>query len=99
MRAAEVAKALSSQTRLNILRLLRNPRANFTSRREGDLSDAGVCVSLIAEKVGISQPTATRHLDVLRNAGLIQTQRIGQWTFHRRDEAGIDDALALLRSV
>lgn len=97
--ATEIAKALSSATRLRILELLKDPRGNFTSRREGDLSDAGVCVSLIAAKVGVSQPTATRHLDVLRSAGLLDTERVGQWTFHRRDQDGIRHALAVLRDV
>ncbi|UYM06344.1 ArsR/SmtB family transcription factor [Solicola gregarius] len=99
MRVHEVARALASETRLTILELLREPSKRLASQREGDLGEAGACVSLIAATVGISQPTATRHLDILRAAGLITTERIGQRTFHRRNEAGIAEAQVILGQV
>jgi len=73
----EIAKALASPTRVSILGWLKDPDANFVSRRPGDLSAAGVCASLIAEKAGIAAPTASRHLDVLRRAGLILALTFG----------------------
>lgn len=91
--------AFAAETRLNILARLKDPQANFTSQRAGDLNPAGVCVSLIAHKAGISQPTASRHLEVLRRAGLIQTRRIAQWNFHHRDEAGLEKARELLARI
>lgn len=91
-----VAKALSSGTRMRILRWLRDPEGNFESRVEGDLTEDGVCVNLIAAKAGISQPTASRHLAVLKGAGLVETRRVAQRNYHRRDEAGIDQAKQLL---
>jgi DNA-binding transcriptional ArsR family regulator len=48
-----------------------------------------VCGLLIAEKLKVSQPTASEHLKVLARAGLIRSKRIKQWTFYRRDEARI----------
>lgn len=75
------------------------PDAHFVSRRPGDLGPAGVCASLIAEKAGISAPTASRHLDVLRRAGLIETERIAGWSFHRRSPAGLDLAHRLLDDI
>jgi ArsR family transcriptional regulator len=95
----EVAKALASPTRVHILDWLKEPAANFVSRREGDLSRSGVCASLIAEKVGASQPTVSRHLDVLRRAGLIETERVAGWSYHRRNEAGLARARQLLADV
>lgn len=94
-----MAKALASPTRVRILDWLRDPAGNFVSRRQGDLSGAGVCASLIAKKVGASAPTVSRHLDVLRRAGLIQTERIGGWSFHRRDEGGLAQAKQLLARI
>lgn len=94
-----LAAALASETRVRILELLRDPEANFVSQREGDLCDAGACVSLIATQIGVSQPTISRHLDQLRRAGLIETERIAQWNFHRRQEAGIARAVHILRDV
>ena len=94
-----IAKALSSPIRLKVLDWLRDPEANFDSRREGDLSRSGACVSLIAHKAAISQPTASRHLEVLRRAGLVGTERVAQWNFHHRDEAGLSRARDLLAQI
>lgn len=96
MEEVEVAKALSSGTRVGILRWLRDPAGNFESVVEGDLTDDGVCVNLIAAKAGVSQPTASRHLTVLKDAGLVETRRVAQRSYHRRDEAGIERAKRLL---
>jgi DNA-binding transcriptional ArsR family regulator len=43
----------------------------------------------IAEKLGVSQPTATEHMKVLSHAGFVRSKRIKQWTFYKRDEARI----------
>lgn len=99
MDVVDVAKALASPTRVSILGWLKDPDANFVSRRPGDRSAAGVCASLIAEKAGIAAPTASRHLDVLRRAGLIETERVAGWTFHRRSPAGLDRAADLLGDI
>lgn len=99
MDVVEVAKALASPTRVNILGWLKEPGTHFVSRRAGDLGPAGVCASLIAERAGISAPTASRHLDVLRRAGLIETERIAGWSFHRRNPAGLELAHQLLDDV
>ena len=97
--AVEVAKALSSSTRADILHWLKDPDGNFVSRREGDLSPRGVCASLIAEKVGVAQPTASRHLDVLRRAELIETERVMGWAYHRRNEDGLARARRALADL
>ena len=86
---AEVFRALASPKRLQILEWLRNPVANFPPQRDGDLVDDGVCVIFIADKLGVSQPTATAHLQALARARLVTSKRVGQWTFYKRDEAAI----------
>ena len=63
---------------------------------DGDLSEDGVCVSLIAARAGVSQPTISRHLSVLKSAGLVETRRVAQRNYHRRDESGIVEAKRLL---
>ena len=50
-------KALANDRRLLILSWLKDPRANFRPQVDGDLVDDGVCAVLIAEKLGVSQPT------------------------------------------
>ena len=42
-----------------------------------------------SDKLGVSQPTATTHLQALARAGLVTSKRVGQWTFFKRDEAAI----------
>ena len=80
-------KALGNDRRLQILMWLKDPRAHFREQVDGDLVADGVCGSLIAEKLGVSQPTLSEHMRVLAQAGLVIPKRIKQWTFYRRDEA------------
>jgi DNA-binding transcriptional ArsR family regulator len=86
---AEVFRALASPKRLQILEWLRDPVTHFPPQRDGDLVADGVCVIFIADKLGVSQPTATTHLQALARAGLVTSKRVGQWTFFKRDEAAI----------
>jgi DNA-binding transcriptional ArsR family regulator len=82
-------RALSNDRRLQILDWLRNPTRHFPPQVDGDLVDDGVCGLLIARKLRVSQPTASEHLKILLQAGLVRGKRIKQWTFYKRDEARI----------
>lgn len=82
-------RALGNERRLLILEWLKDPVVHFPAQRDGDLVADGVCGVLIAEKLGISQPTLSEHLKVLSQAGLVRAKRIKQWTFYQRDEARI----------
>jgi ArsR family transcriptional regulator len=88
-RPTPVLKALANDSRLDILRWLKNPRANFPPQVDGDLVRDGVCSRFIAQKLGVGAPTASEHLRVLVQAGLIRGKRIKQWTFYQRDERRI----------
>ena len=89
MLTAQVLKALASERRLEILNWLRDPTAHFPPQVDGDLIKDGVCGLFIAEKLGVSQPTASEHLRVLTHAGLVRGKKIRQWTFYKRDEKRI----------
>ena len=89
-------RALASDRRLLILEWLKRPRAHFRPQVDGDLVKDGVCGALIAEKLGVSQPTCGEHLKVLSRAGLVHGKKIKQWVFYRRDEARIAEAKAML---
>ncbi|MGH6869965.1 MAG: ArsR/SmtB family transcription factor [Rhizomicrobium sp.] len=82
-------RALASERRLQILDWLKDPRAHFALQTDGDLVKDGVCGQRIAEKLKVSQPTASEHLRVLVQAGFLRPKRIRQWIFYRRDEAKI----------
>lgn len=68
---------------------LKDPEAHFPPQVDGDLVKDGVCLAFIAEKLGVSQPTATEHMKVLSQAGIVRSKRIKQWTFYKRDETRI----------
>ena len=89
MISAAITKALANEGRLKILHWLKDPNAHFPPQKEGDLVRDGVCGLFIAAKLGISAPTASEHLRVLTQAGLIRGKRIKQWTFYKRDERRI----------
>lgn len=84
-------KALASDKRVAIMEWLRDPTAHFPPQRDGDLVEDGVCSVFIADKLGVSQPTASVHLKLLTAAGLLRAKKIKQWTFYRRDEQRITE--------
>jgi ArsR family transcriptional regulator len=94
--SADVFRALASEKRLQILEWLKDPRAHFPEQVDGDLVDDGVCGIFLAEKLGVSQPTASVHLKVMTSAGLLTAKKIKQWTFYKRNEKGIRAAKATL---
>ena len=89
MKEEAVLRALANDRRLQILDWLKQPRRHFRPQVDGDLVEDGVCGVLIAEKLGVSQPTASEHMKILLHAGLVRAKRIKQWTFYKRDEAEI----------
>ena len=66
-RETSIFKALSDQTRLRILKLL--------LKKE-------LCVCEIEEGLDLSQSKVSRHLAVLRSAGLVEDRREGLWIFY-----------------
>jgi DNA-binding transcriptional ArsR family regulator len=73
-RIAEVLKAMADPTRLKVLHCLHN----------GEL-----CVSAILEVVGGSQANVSKHLSVLKRAGLVDCRREGLNVFYRIIDEGV----------
>lgn len=65
-------KALGDETRLGIVHLLRT--------RE-------MCVCEIMAALNLTQPTASHHLMILENAGIVKDRKEGKWVFYRISEA------------
>jgi len=97
--SAQVVKALANERRLEIMNWLRDPARHFPPQVDGDLVKDGVCGLYIADKLGVSQPTASEHLRILTHAGLIRGKRIKQWTLYKRDEKRIADVKRAFRSA
>ncbi len=93
---ATILRAFASERRLQILEWLKAPRAHFREQVDGDLVEDGVCGLLIAEKLGVSQPTVTEHMRLLVNIGAVRSKRIKQWTFYKRDEDRIRELVAAI---
>jgi ArsR family transcriptional regulator len=89
MTVAIALRAFANERRLQILDWLKEPRAHFREQVDGDLVEDGVCGLLIAEKLGVSQPTVTEHMKLLVDIGAVRARRIKQWTFYKRDEERI----------
>jgi ArsR family transcriptional regulator len=60
---ADLFKALSDPTRLKIINLLTESQ--------------NLCVGIIAEKTGMSQPAISQHLKVLKTAGILDARKMG----------------------
>jgi ArsR family transcriptional regulator, arsenate/arsenite/antimonite-responsive transcriptional repressor len=80
-RMAAVAKALGDPVRLQLIDVLR--------RHAGK-----VCVCELVPLFDLSQPTVSHHLKVLRQAGLVGSERQGLWAYYYV----IPDALEELRA-
>lgn len=82
-------KALASERRLQILEWLKDTVANFPSQEHGDPIEHGACNLFIVDKLGVSQPAASRHLKILVDAGLIIPTRRKGWVYYRRNEEAL----------
>ena len=77
--------ALADPTRLAIVRRL--------------AADVETCACDFSESCDVGQPTVSHHLRVLREAGIVTSQRRGQWIFYRLDPATADRLGAIARSL
>ncbi len=89
MQGLNQLKAVANERRLQILDWLKHPVRHFPKQTDGDLIADGVCAVLIADKLGITPATLSEHMRVLVQSGLVNSKRIKQWTFYRRNEDNI----------
>jgi ArsR family transcriptional regulator len=68
-RMAEVAKALGDPVRLQLVDVLRKHAGK-------------VCVCELVPLFDLSQPTVSHHLKVLRQAGIVGSEREGLWAYY-----------------
>jgi ArsR family transcriptional regulator len=68
-RMAHVAKALGDPVRLQLVDVLRKHAGK-------------VCVCELVPLFDLSQPTISHHLKVLREAGVVGSERVGLWAYY-----------------
>jgi ArsR family transcriptional regulator len=64
-------KALADPARLRLLSLI-------AAQAEGE-----ACVCYLTEPLGLSQPTVSHHLKLLKEAGLLDREKRGAWVYYR----------------
>ena len=70
--ALKIFGALSDENRLRMLFALRH----------GEL-----CVCQLIELMGLSASTVSKHLSILRDAGLLDSRKDGRWVYYRMADA------------
>ena len=81
---AQVFKALGDPVRLRLVSLI------------GAHQGGEVCVCELTDAFDLTQPTISHHLKVLREAGIITSERRGTWVYYRLEPAVLDRMGALL---
>lgn len=82
---SEIFKALSVETRIKIIELL---------KAQGSLG-----VKSIAEKLGISPAAVSQHLKILRHTGLVRKERQGYWIPYSINEESMEHCRSMLNEV
>ena len=75
------AKAMADETRQQIMRLL---------------CCQWLCVSDVVAQTGVSQPTVSHHLSILREAGLVVSRREGKQIFYTLNQDAVAVCCGLL---
>ncbi|MGW1993953.1 ArsR/SmtB family transcription factor [Embleya sp. NPDC001921] len=76
------------------MRWLKEPAKYFDEdsyRQQGLGFHIGVCVGDIQARAGLAQSVVSGYLQTLKDAGLLDSERIGKWTYYRRNEQAIAD--------
>jgi ArsR family transcriptional regulator len=81
---AQVFKALGDPVRLRLVSLI------------GAHQGGEVCVCDLTTAFDLTQPTISHHLRVLREAGIITSERRGTWVYYRLVPAALERMAALL---
>ncbi|RNB87473.1 transcriptional regulator [Brevibacillus fluminis] len=96
-----IYKALSNETRSQILQWLKNPEDHFNEAcylEQGLTFRTGICVGDIQKKSGLAQSVISSYLCTMQKAGLLESERIGKWTYYRRNEQTIQEFAAYIKN-
>ncbi len=81
----EMFKALAVETRVKIIELLKS---------EGPLGAKN-----IAEQIGVTPAAISQHLKILKQAGLVRSERKGYWIPYSIDEEALENCGQLLSNI
>jgi ArsR family transcriptional regulator len=83
--------AIADPTRRRILQTLKLRGACAIGKH------VGLCASDIEQRIPLSQPTISHHMAILKEAGLVEAQKLGQWMWYRRNDAALRQFVRTLR--
>ena len=83
-RAIELFHALSDETRLEIIELLRNGER---------------CVCELTDTLDAAQSRLSFHLRVLKDAGIVRDRKDGRWVHYELDPEAFDEMEALVGAM
>ena len=86
-----ILQAIADPTRRRILQALKERGGCSIGK------DTGLCASDIEQRIHLSQPTISHHMAILKQAGLVQCKKQGQWMWYRRNEKALGDLTRKLR--
>ena len=82
---AEIFKVLSVETRVKIIELLKD---------KGPLG-----VKDLSSNLGVTPPAISQHLKILKQAGLVRSERQGYWIPYSINEEGMESCRDILNEV
>jgi ArsR family transcriptional regulator, arsenate/arsenite/antimonite-responsive transcriptional repressor len=82
---ADIFDVIADGTRRDLLKVL---LAQYVS---ADSESGEISVGQIVERMGLSQPTVSKHLKVLRDHGLVTVREDGQHRYYRLDTAPLEE--------
>jgi len=94
----KINKALSNQTRVNILNWLKEPEKCFPPHKELGHFYFGVCLVFIKNKADLSQSTISQYMLQLQNIDFVTATRLGKWTYFKRNEETIEKYIDYLKN-
>ena len=89
--------AIADPTRRRILLALKERGTQTKSATEKPAHGPCLCGGEIEERIRLSQPTISHHMNILSKAGLVDVTKQGQWRWYRRNEKAIREVLKTLR--
>ena len=82
---AEIFKVLSVETRVKIIELLK--------------ANGALGVKEISNKLGLTPPAISQHLKILKQAGLVRSERQGYWIPYSINEEAMESCREILNEV
>ena len=97
---AETLKALADPTRLKLVQLLSQNSPGASACGTETCNGRGfLCVNALAHRLGITQSAVSQHLRVLRQAGLVNSDRRGSFVHYSLSSEGLAEVQEALQSA